>query len=63
MDKTNLRSSRLETRQVTEKNGVRPYASEQTVENRAIFNKDREYLRIFVLAQSHKSTSTQQCTT
>jgi hypothetical protein len=25
----------------SEKNGVRPYASEQAVENRAIFNKDR----------------------
>ncbi len=28
----------------SEKNGTRPYASEQTVENRVIFNKDRELL-------------------
>ncbi len=28
----------------SEKNGVRPYVSEQAVENRAIFNKDRELL-------------------
>jgi hypothetical protein len=28
----------------SEKNGARPYASEQAVENRAIFNKDRELL-------------------
>jgi hypothetical protein len=28
----------------SEKNGDRPYASEKTVENRAIFNKDRELL-------------------
>ncbi len=29
---------------LSEKNGARPYASEQAVENRAIFNKDRELL-------------------
>jgi hypothetical protein len=29
----------------SEKNGVRPYASEQAVENRAIFNKDREFTK------------------
>jgi hypothetical protein len=28
----------------SEKNGARPYASEQAVENRDIFNKDRELL-------------------
>ena len=28
----------------SEKNGVRPYVSEQAVENRAIFNQDRELL-------------------
>ncbi len=28
----------------SEKNGARPYASEQAVETRAIFNKDRELL-------------------
>ncbi len=57
----------------SEKNGVRPYVSEQAVENRAIFHKDRELPaqpvkvgdmvlskgQLCELPQSHKNTRIQ----